>query len=58
VSGGELMREIGSAYPSVELKVMAIYNYPEMGWYKSEDFYDDSFVRQLDQSRYIDSLYD
>ena len=47
-------------YPSVEgiKKVMEIYNYHEMRKYQPEDFYDDSFVRQLDQSRYIDSLYD
>ena len=46
-------------YPSVDgiKKVMEIYNYHEMRKYKPEDFYDDSFVRQLDQSRYIDSLY-
>jgi NitT/TauT family transport system substrate-binding protein len=47
-------------YPSVEgiKKVMEIYNYHEMRKYKPEDFYDDSFIRQLDQSKYIDSLYD
>ena len=47
-------------YPSIEgiKKVMEIYNYHEMRKYQPEDFYDDSFVRQLDQSRYIDSLYD
>lgn len=47
-------------YPSVEgiKKVMEIYNYHEMRKYKPEDFYDDSFVRQLDQSKFIDSLYE
>ena len=47
-------------YPSVEgiKKVMEIYNYHEMRKYKPDDFYDDSFVRQLDQSKYIDGLYD
>jgi ABC-type nitrate/sulfonate/bicarbonate transport system substrate-binding protein len=47
-------------YPSVEgiKKVMEIYNYHEMRKYKPADFYDDSFMRQLDQSKYIDSLYD
>lgn len=47
-------------YPSVEgiKKVMEIYNYHEMRKYKPEDFYDDSFIRQLDQSKYIDGLYD
>lgn len=47
-------------YPSVQgiKKVMEIYNYHEMRKYKPEDFYDDSLVRQLDQSKYIDSLYE
>jgi NitT/TauT family transport system substrate-binding protein len=47
-------------YPSVDgiKKVMEIYNYHEMRKYKPEDFYDNSFVRQLDQSRFIDGLYD
>ena len=38
-------------------KVMEIYDYHEMRKYKAEDFYDSSYVRQLDQSGYIDSLY-
>lgn len=47
-------------YPSVEgiQKVMEIYNYHEMRKYKPAGFYDDSFMRQLDQSKYIDGLYD
>ena len=47
-------------YPSIEgiKKVMEIYNYHEMQKYKPEDFYDDTFIRQLDQSKYIDGLYD
>ena len=47
-------------YPSVAgiKKVMEIYNYHEMRRYNAEDFYDDSFIRQLDQSKYIDRLYD
>jgi ABC-type nitrate/sulfonate/bicarbonate transport system substrate-binding protein len=46
-------------YPAVEgiKRVMEIYNYHEMRKRKPEDFYDDSFVRELDQSGYIDSLY-
>lgn len=46
-------------YPAVEgiKKVMELYNYHEMRKHKPEDFYDDSFVRELDQSGYIDSLY-
>jgi len=46
-------------YPAVEgiQKTMEVYNYHEMRRHKAEDFYDDSFVRELDQSGYIDSLY-
>jgi ABC-type nitrate/sulfonate/bicarbonate transport system substrate-binding protein len=47
-------------YPSVEgiKKVMQVYNSHEMRKYKPEDFYDASFVRELDQSKFIDGLYD
>ena len=38
-------------------KVMEIYDCNEMRKYKAEDFYDASFVRELDQSGYIESLY-
>jgi ABC-type nitrate/sulfonate/bicarbonate transport system substrate-binding protein len=46
-------------YPSVEgiKKVMEIYNSHEMRKYKAEDFYDAGFIRELDQSRFIDGLY-
>jgi NitT/TauT family transport system substrate-binding protein len=46
-------------YPPVAgiKKCMEIYDSHEMRKYKPEFFYDDSFVRQLDQSGYIDSLY-
>ena len=46
-------------YPSVDgiRKVMEIYNYHEMRKHKPEDFHDASFIRQLDQGGYIDSLY-
>lgn len=46
-------------YPAVAgiQKVMDIFNYHEMNSHKAEDFYDDSFVRELDKSGYIDSLY-
>jgi len=46
-------------YPAVEgiKKVMELYNYHEMRKHKPEDFYDDSFVKELDQSGFIDSLY-
>jgi NitT/TauT family transport system substrate-binding protein len=46
-------------YPAVDgiKKVMELYDSPEMRKHKPEDFYDDSFVRELDKSGYIDSLY-
>jgi ABC-type nitrate/sulfonate/bicarbonate transport system substrate-binding protein len=46
-------------YPSLEgiKKIMQIFDSNEMRKYKAEDFYDDSFVRELDESGYIDSLY-
>jgi NitT/TauT family transport system substrate-binding protein len=46
-------------YPSVAgiRQLMQIYKSPEMAKHKPEDFYDDSFVRQLDESGYIDRLY-
>ena len=46
-------------YPSVEgiKTMMEIYNYREMRLHKVEDFYDASFVAELDRSGYIDSLY-
>ncbi len=46
-------------YPSVDgiKKVMEIYNTHEMRRYKPEDFYNDSFVRELDKSGFIDGLY-
>ena len=47
-------------YPPYEglEKVMEIYDSHEMRKYTAEHFYDDSFVRELDESGYIDSLYD
>ena len=36
---------------------MEIYDSNEMRKHKVEDFYDDSLVRELDESGYIDSLY-
>ena len=38
-------------------KTMEIYDSHEMRRHKPEDFYDDSFVHELDQSGFIDSLY-
>ena len=46
-------------YPSVEgiKKMMDVYDYREMRLHRPEDFYDASFVAELDQSGYIDGLY-
>lgn len=46
-------------YPSVEgiKKAMQIYDSNEMRKYKPEDFYEDSILRELDQSGFIDGLY-
>ena len=46
-------------YPSVEglKKMQQVYNWREMTRHKLEDFYDASFVAELDKSGYIDSLY-
>ncbi len=46
-------------YPPYEgiKRVMEVYDSHEMRKYTSEHFYDDSFVRELDESGYIDSLY-
>ena len=46
-------------YPAVDgiKEVMKIYRYREMQIHKPEDFYDESFVRDLDRSGYIDGLY-
>ena len=46
-------------YPAVEgiKKVIELYNYHEMRKHKPEDFYDDSFVKELDKSGFIDSFY-
>jgi ABC-type nitrate/sulfonate/bicarbonate transport system substrate-binding protein len=46
-------------YPAVEgiNRMMRIYDYREMRLHKAEDFYDASFVAELDKSGYIDGLY-
>ncbi len=46
-------------YPAVDgiKKTMELYDSLNMRMHKVEDFYDDRFVRELDQSGYIDSLY-
>ena len=46
-------------YPCYEgiKKTMELYDSNEMRRYKPEDFYDDSLMRELDESGFIDSLY-
>jgi ABC-type nitrate/sulfonate/bicarbonate transport system substrate-binding protein len=46
-------------YPAYEglKRVMEVYDSHEMRKYTVERFYDDSFMRELDESGYIDSLY-
>jgi ribosomal protein S19E (S16A) len=46
-------------YPAVEgiRKTIELYGYHELRKHSPEDFYDDGFVRELDRSGYIDSLY-
>ena len=46
-------------YPAVEgiKKVMEIYNYHEMRKHKPEAFFDSSFIKELDDSGFIDNLY-
>lgn len=47
-------------YPPYEglKKVMQVYDSHEMRKYTLEHFYDDSYIKELDESGYIDSLYD
>ncbi|MGH8224109.1 MAG: ABC transporter substrate-binding protein [Woeseiaceae bacterium] len=47
-------------YPPYEglKKVMRVYDSHEMRKYTVEHFYDDSYIKELDESGYIDSLYD
>jgi NitT/TauT family transport system substrate-binding protein len=46
-------------YPHVPgiKKVMELYNTAGMRMFKPEDFYDDSFIKEFDQSGFIDGLY-
>lgn len=39
-------------------KMQEIYNTPEMAKHRPEEFYDDTFMKELDRSGYIDRLYD
>jgi NitT/TauT family transport system substrate-binding protein len=46
-------------YPSVAgiRKAVELFNDPQMAKHKPEDFYDETLVKELDQSGFIDSLY-
>ena len=46
-------------YPAVDgiKRVMQLFDSAAMRRFKPEDFYDDSFMRELDQSGFIDALY-
>ena len=46
-------------YPAVAgiKEVMELYNYHEMRLHKAEDFYDESLMREIDKSGFIDALY-
>ena len=46
-------------YPSVSgiKQVKALYTYRELKKAKPEDFYDASFITELDKSGYIDTVY-
>ncbi|MDA2933957.1 ABC transporter substrate-binding protein [Acidobacteria bacterium AH-259-D05] len=54
--GKEMSRK---PYPCVEgiKKTMELFDSNEMRRYKQEDFYDDSLMREIDESGFIDSLY-
>ncbi len=56
---GEVEKLPSKPYPPYEgiKKVMQVYDSHEMRKYTPQHFYDDSFVRELDESGYIDSLY-
>ena len=46
-------------YPAVAgiKKVMELYDYHEMRQHKAEDFYDDTLMKEIDKSGFIDALY-
>lgn len=46
-------------YPAVAgiKRLMELYDYHEMRQHKAEDFYDDSLMREIDKSGFIDALY-
>lgn len=56
----ELLKLEGKPYPPYDgiKMLMRFYDSLEMRKYTPEDFYDDSIVRELDESGYIDRLYE
>ena len=46
-------------YPSVEgiRAMMEVYDSPQMRMHTAEEFYDSSFIEELDRSGYLDALY-
>lgn len=56
LTGKEIPRKPYPAVDGIKL-VMRLYDSPEMRKYKAEDFYDDTLMRELDKSGFIDNLY-
>jgi ABC-type nitrate/sulfonate/bicarbonate transport system substrate-binding protein len=56
---GEVEKLASKPYPYVPgiKKVMETYTYHEMRMHKPQDFYDASFITELDKSGFIDGLY-
>ena len=62
---GEMIYDLGDSFPRKPFpcyegvkKTMEIYDSNEMRRYKPEDFYDDSLIRELDESGFLDQLYE
>ena len=55
-AGRSIPRKPYPCYEGIK-KTMEVYDSNEMRRYKPEDFYDDSLMRELDESGFIDSLY-
>lgn len=52
----KLLRKPYPPYEGIKM-IMRIYDSHEMRKYTPEYFYDDTYVREFDESGYIDSLY-
>jgi NitT/TauT family transport system substrate-binding protein len=62
---GEIIYDLGDSFPRKPFpcydgvkNAMEIYDSNEMRRYKPEDFYDDSLMRELDESGFLDRLYE